>query len=136
MACIILCNFAAIFPWIYFRSDNFQSANHIIMAMFGVGESGVSQQYSNLIIKNGLYDFISQLTQNPPNHLVVTGLLFVVISLFVWIAPNACQLVGIIENRGKIRWVPSWRWALVTALLFACSVAGMFSVKPFIYFQF
>ncbi len=134
-ASILCTTLAVVIAWVYFRSTDIDTANRLVLAMFGFGEAGVSMPYGNILINNGFGAFFSLLLA-PPLAFLALVLLYPITLFAVLVLPNAGQLVNIIEHRGRLQWSPNWKWAATCAIMLCSSFVGMFGVSEFIYFQF
>lgn len=135
LASLALTFVAVIIAWVYFRAPDMAMANQTVLAMFGHGESGMSEAFQSTVATGGFGALVGLMGMNFSSQVVMALVLTVGFGITL-LLPNSMQLVNLIENRSAIRWRPSLAWAGFSAVMLACSLVGMFGATEFIYFQF
>ncbi|MCP4953152.1 MAG: MBOAT family protein [Proteobacteria bacterium] len=133
---LILTTLVVVIAWVYFRAPDLMMANNTVLAMFGVGEGGLSKSYGTYLVSAGFGSFVSLLWGAAASPLALTGVTFTAALLFTVYLPNSCQIFKLLDYEGACQWRPTLRWALIIGVLLACSLVGMFGASEFIYFQF
>lgn len=110
---------AIVVGWVFFRSETFGGATHILLTMFGA--HGLSL--------NGIYS--SDILSDPALGLVMIIILF----LIACYGPNSTQYVSQEKRNGMI-WQPTLRHAVLIAAMFCVSFFHVESRSEFLYFQF
>lgn len=139
---LILTFVFVVVSWVFFRSDNLDTALAILSAMAGMNglilptvyQPALGDIFSTLPITYAAMPLFGGATQ-----IAITALLLV----FVWTAPNTREFVKKIETtlenyRALKIGVPQSvaSWGLLLGTLAAFGLCGIFSVSEFIYFQF
>jgi len=123
---------AIVVGWVYFRADNFESANYILSTMFG---------FQHVSILG------SELFPGRMLHQVLIWL--IALSALVWFMPNVLQWSGYVEGQHgwKSKWIPQQlitlfqfrltaMWAVFCSALMVFSILKLTHVSEFLYFQF
>ena len=118
----ILATFMAVtVAWVFFRSDNMETALAMLKAMSGMngmGSGGISRGTINWLW---------------------------ILLLITWLAPNTQQImrdfrpaldVHVEDKASKLVWQPGWRWLAAHVALALFGVISISKVSEFIYFQF
>ena len=120
---------AIVIGWVFFRAADFNTAMHMLTAMFDF-----QQLWSGTGFENGL-------VHKPEN----TGLVLLLLLLIVWYFPNTQQIMRdhdpvlekvLPEGKFCFRWQPLWWWALGTSILAIIILTQLSTVSEFLYFQF
>jgi D-alanyl-lipoteichoic acid acyltransferase DltB (MBOAT superfamily) len=133
-----LLTFAAVtFAWVFFRADSFDSAQILCEGMFGLhGLAWPVQLWPQMGTRTDDY------------HAGLAALLLLAaLVVFVRVAPNTQQIMARFDvvlmgrqmagsSRHWYHWRLSLLSSLLTAVLFAASIARFNNVTPFLYFQF
>lgn len=108
--------------WVFFRSTSLEAALDFLQAMYGVGTGALPPEVPN---PDKAWPWIA------------------VLLLGCVTLNNSQQILGYTAACDEptaaasgLRWSPSWRWALFTAVLLAWSLLSMDKVSEFLYFQF
>jgi D-alanyl-lipoteichoic acid acyltransferase DltB (MBOAT superfamily) len=123
---------AIVIAWVFFRAENFESANLILSTMFGF--QNVPMIGAALLPGMKLDQAIIWLTA---------------LSTLVWLMPNVLQWTGYIEGQheSQNKWIPlklrllfQFRvtviWALFCSTLLIYSILNLTYISEFLYFQF
>lgn len=118
--------------WVYFRAENFESANLIIKTMFNFSSS----------IGNKSILFTSGSRNDAQDWLLY-------LAIIIWIFPNTLQWSGYINDKHKgwytnklkilssfIQYRPSTFFAIILSSLMVYSILNLTKVSEFLYFQF
>ena len=133
---LLLTTLVVVIAWVYFRAPELTVANNTVLAMFGMGESGLSKSYGTYVVNAGFGSLVSLLWGSATSPVALTVVTFTGALLFTLYLPNSCQIFKLLDYEGACQWRPTLRWALLVGVLLACSVVGMFGASEFIYFQF
>ena len=121
--------------WVFFRSENIDSAFGMIKSMIGLNGISLPRSFDflplgELVSFNGFF----------PNQAIDLGLLafLPVLLTIVWFAPNAYQLLGLNPKKDSCIVMPSFQ------IIFLCGLLLFFGIKvsfetlsyDFIYFRF
>jgi len=151
----VLTFFCVVVAWVFFRSDNFKSAQVMLAGMAGLNglslpvglESGFGRLASHLSIFHVEFGGLSPLVGDAGVPLLSVPLGFAL----VWCFPNIAQIFaryrpawdqlatsGVPESPARVKWGPSRGWAVAIGVLFGISLLYMASnrTSEFIYFQF
>lgn len=120
--------FAVIIAWVFFRADSINSAQLMLTAMMGTGESQWMEVFKELTV---------------PRFVAGASLSMII----VWFFPNMYEIIDLVENRldfkdtngFKIASALSIPTAIICSFIFFASLSSTFGVNvisPFIYFQF
>ncbi len=128
LVALILTQFCVVIAWVFFRSEHFEIARHMLVAMAGFtaapGLPGIAGW--DLALIAGAY-FICFVAPNVNEMFESWN-----VGLVTYNNPRPWSLL-------RIKWWPNFRWAVTTAavLLIAISVSLITGeVSPFLYFQF
>jgi D-alanyl-lipoteichoic acid acyltransferase DltB (MBOAT superfamily) len=123
---------AVVVGWVYFRAENFDSANLILSTMFGFESVSVS---GTTLFEGWL--------------LSKACMLLAILSAIIWLMPNVLQWSGYAGSRDELRriFVPvklatlfQFRatiiWALISSAFLIYSILNLTHVSEFLYFQF
>lgn len=143
---------AVVFAWVYFRAPSIQHANQIVMAMTGYYgadlPAGIVARIQPLLDYLPFIDF--GVSQGGGTTFVLNFAWIFVAAVTAFFAPNVAQMFyekgavlfedeSIFEGQRqarKIRWRPSFSWALATAAMAVFGVLTLTQVSEFLYFQF
>ncbi len=110
---------AVVLAWVYFRAETLHGAHSMLAAMFGMGGA----------VENTLANYHA-------NPIILAFLISI-------LAPSSFQLLvdyhpvlEDLESRSRLRWRPTFTWALAISLMGAYAVMDMAKVSEFLYFQF
>jgi len=128
----IITFLAVVIGWVYFRAEDFSSANLILSSMFGFGQAE--------FLQSGLFSGTK----------IQQGWTFIAVLWFIsWFLPSSLQWTGYIgePKPSKPRWLPeslssrlvfqtNGFWGLVSAGLLMYAIINMIHISEFLYFQF
>ena len=142
----LLTFIAVVVGWVYFRSDNLDTAHHLLGRMGSLSGLQLSPFYSGLIMDSSL-GRLAELA-----GLQVTAELLLAIALatvggVAFLAPNTQEILGRFywQPRGSMEsvpagvaglWSPHLLWAGVICIAATLSLLGLSQVSEFLYFQF
>jgi D-alanyl-lipoteichoic acid acyltransferase DltB (MBOAT superfamily) len=142
--------------WIFFRSEDFETAWRMIEAITGQNGIVLPALYASPILQLGIDPATWGITFgllpyfDGATEIVTLALLLAV----VWAMPNSQQIVlgderplrtaeasvagagGATGLIGGGPWKPTWRWGLAAGAVFGFAVLGLSQVSEFIYFRF
>jgi D-alanyl-lipoteichoic acid acyltransferase DltB (MBOAT superfamily) len=116
---------AVVVGWVFFRAQDTGSATSMLNSMFGANGIDLHHMYPHELVRN-----------SKANQWILGA------ALIVWLLPNTQQLFARHEPGleavagGRIRWEPTWRWALGINALALGALYHLNRVSEFLYFQF
>ena len=110
---------AVVVAWVFFRSETFGGAMHILSSMFGAKGFSLDEAFSSHILSD------------PTLGLGVITILL----LIVWYGPNSAQFV-FRDKESPLLWQPTFWHAVLIASIFCVSFFHVESHSEFLYFQF
>ena len=137
---------AVVIGWVYFRSNNIDTAHHILKNMAAMPEFRLSTFYSDVVLNSSLGHWV-ELTglQISAETMLIAAI--AMIAGIAFFAPNTQEIMGgyYSHPRGcaettvpnvKGLWSPRLFWAGIVSIAAAGSLLGLSQVSEFLYFQF
>ena len=128
---------AVVIAWVFFRARTLAGAAQMLAALFGFAAGSSAYASPGILRLMDLPILVGE------QRLLWIGAGAVALALAVALSmPHVSQLFGYREYRrapekpGRLRWRPTWPWALVSALATTTSLFGMWQQLEFLYFQF
>lgn len=133
---------SVVIAWVFFRSENINSAIVMIKSMFLFNEISLP------IGLAGKFQFFSQqkinfhgVTELGLQEAVIS---LVILHLIVFTMPNTQEIIGYYEITNKksniilkyLNWKPNLKWCLIMVILTMFTILKVSAVSEFIYFQF
>ncbi|MGD1074628.1 MAG: MBOAT family protein [Thermodesulfovibrionales bacterium] len=142
---------AVVFAWVFFRAGSIGAAIGVFRGMTGLNgvvlprewlshSGSVGKWMSNHGMLFGVTPAITRALNGP--------FLIVCLMAIVWFLPNTQQMMGKFKPALEVYryasrnfwrwllWMPSWQWAIGSALMMTCSIVMLDKVSEFLYFQF
>jgi hypothetical protein len=128
---------AVVIAWVFFRARTLAGAAQMLAALFGFAAGSSAYASPGILRLMDLPILVGE------QRLLWIGAGAVALALAVALSmPHVSQLFGYREYRrapekpGRLRWRPTWPWALLSALATTTSLFGMWQQLEFLYFQF
>ena len=135
--------------WVFFRSENLNSAIEIVKAMFGMGSIVLPEQFhSRLGPVGGIFAEWGVAFGAIPNFAGAVQVKWVLgLLALVWLMPNTQQIMNGFEMPRMLahgarpqfefwQWEPKFFWAALAAIAFVASILNLTHTSEFLYFQF
>jgi len=142
----LLTFFAVVIGWVYFRSNNLDTAHHILKNMAAIPEFRLSPFYSDLVLNSSLGHWTDLAGLQISAEIMLVAYIAMVAGI-AFFAPNTQEIMGryYLQPRGSAEtalsnskglWSPRLLWACVISVAAAWSLLGLTQISEFLYFQF
>jgi len=132
--------------WVFFRSDNLDTAWRLLERMFMLDGARISPFYAVAVQDHGVARWLRLVLIEPPPELALVAALLLP-AMIAFLAPNTqeifsryysppLQRVQASVRRSALAWTLSPGFALAAAVGAAWAILGLTQVSEFLYFQF
>jgi D-alanyl-lipoteichoic acid acyltransferase DltB (MBOAT superfamily) len=142
----LLTFFAVLIGWVYFRSNNIDTAHHILKSMVATSDFRLSAFYAEVVLNSSLAHWLSLSGLEISAESMLLSAI-VIVSGTAFFTPNTQEIMGRYywHPRGSVEialaninglWSPRLLWACFISVAATWSFLGLSQLSEFLYFQF